>query len=304
MTMQYSFPRIAYLQSSDDNYDEFVTNFLKNYMINTDLLVNDIPLDNEYDLFLKIIDNNGTPNQVHNGIAFLFIRDEFTKFEFNNTLLQNEANYLKNEYISNPDNQTTKENIKYLILNKIYTFKIQYKLLQKSINIVNNNFINIENFKNKIIYMNIIDYYIKTMNTLNKEFNQTIHKTLISNIKDDLKDELQKIKATYDISCLPHRLIDNVNLKNLITIEKKNIVYNYKLDNFLQHKLGLNTETYEDVIKDIMLFYEELNNFKKVIINEYSINYLIDCKNNMMCCHYIDKKIEILKKKIELLLDF
>ena len=148
--MQCSFPGIMYLQENNYSYDEFITGFVKEYMLNTDLTTVPIRQENEYDTFLKIItsmEKNDTlsseDKQKNIGFSLLFVMNEFSKFEFNHTMIQNESFQLNNEYTINPYNEEIKSNIIYFIKVKIYTFNVQFKLLQKTINIINDNLKNI-----------------------------------------------------------------------------------------------------------------------------------------------------------------
>lgn len=303
MSVRESFPRILYLQENNANYDDFIASSIKEYMLNSNFKTVSIRPLNEYASFLKIIEinqENYTFNieDKHKNISFsvVFIINEFAKFEFNKTVIQDELVQLINEYIINQYNEEIKKNIVWFIKTKLYTFNLQFKLLEKTLKTIKEN-LKIEYVKSGLNYLNMFNYYVKKINEIIKEFNYVINEKLLY-INPYFNEEIKKVKEIYDINSLPHRLIDDINFKNIISYERKNITYVSKLDCFLREELGIQTEG-KNCIETFSLLIEELNIFKKQILTEYTINNIIDCKYNMKCCFYIDTKIDQLKTKIQ-----
>jgi hypothetical protein len=306
------FYQVALLQQTSSEYDAFVTHTLKNFMMNNDLLLEKKELlKNEYEDFSNIIINNeyNIENVEENNIIIykkiLFMRDEFSKLDFNFNILEEDIYQLCNDNIKFNltydinEIEHIKQKIAYFVKVKLYTYDIQIKLFCKTLKIIQNDFIFLKNINIKLNYVKIIDYYQESIFNIKYNFKNSIKK-LINTVPDLIKSFISDYKECYDITSLPHRFIDETCLNNILYIGKLNLLYINTYDYFLRYNLGLfvddnskNDDLYFKKIYDSLIILNHNNN------NECNINILVNCQFNLACCRYIFKKINELKIKLE-----
>jgi hypothetical protein len=253
-----------------------------------------------------------------------YIRDEYSKIEFNYEFLIHEAMHHKTIYEKcnipiNYDNISTNfteymieyqekkiksiVNIKEFIEVKLYSFEIQLQYFLRCLTNIKDDYKELNNFILKDNHYNFITFYSEKFQELNKQFYDRIAQIDLHRLQKDLSPK-------YSRSILPHKQIDNYFLDNIKNLERLNLI---KL-NYQQKYLSLlfpennQIEKYEEYqlkknefMTDVTKIIEKIDTFFEIIKKCY-LNGTFRVKININTDVF--PILFILKKNIKLKQEF
>ena len=207
----------------------------------------------------------------------VYLRDEYSKIEFNYEFLIQEAIKYKNIY------ENLKESINYqekklkwtidfkeFIEIKIYTFEIQLQYFIKFVEEIKDDYKKMDNFNLKDNHYIFVLNYVEKIQNINKNFYDKIKEI-------NLPKDYIKYNPKYNRDILPHKQIDNYFLDNIKKLERLELIkinYSQKYFDLLFNEYSIeNQEEYQNkrnqFVSDVNKIISNLNTFFELLKTNY-----------------------------------